>query len=157
MNRLSNANGQSVVEFVMILPILLIIMISVFGITKLCIRGELVDLATSRAARAGRFFDDQLVARELYAILTPEFSNRGWIEWSDGAGNVRLRNWDVGKLNVHEIFDSNLLPTASLIKKGNAVVPALVKDLSDDVLRGGDSPSPYCRDGEGYAICGYVQ
>lgn len=32
-------------------------------------------------------------------------------------------------------------------------IPALPPDLSNEILRGGDTPSPYCRASGGYRLC----
>lgn len=34
---------------------------------------------------------------------------------------------------------------------------ALPENLSNEVLRGGDTPSPYCNDGERYNLCGFPE
>lgn len=148
-------------EFALILPFILMLVLVAIGVAALCVRGEVLSFAASRAARVAKVYQEDLVALELYATLTPEFVNRVSLVWSDSDGAERIPNWDDGTASIYERVNGaasfGALGYGRVIKRMNPVRSSLVPALSNGVLQGGDAPSPYCVSDEGYTVCGYPE
>lgn len=146
--------GHLALEFSLVLPIFLLLVLAALDVALLAIHGEVASLASSRIARIAKVFQEDLSSRELYALLTPEFTGNTWIEWSypnSNPGSVSLKRF------VRSVTAIDGLGNRRRLERKSPVVPALVGGLSEGVLRGGDTPSPYCNGPRGYQVCGYPE
>ena len=151
---MKNARGSTVVEFTLILPIVILAIIASVALSLTGVRGIVAQLAAIRAARVATVFQDEFIDYELYAALSPAIY-RGSIFDIEGARLVS--NELPGRLAISAVPNSLLDFEGfgmNLIKRDAPIVPALPTNLSNATLRGGDSPSPYCRKGGGYSVCG---
>lgn len=151
--------GQSAVEFVLVLPFAMLLIFTAVGLSISCVRGIVAHLATTRAARAMAMYDEGLAAGEMLALVTPPLFQDGSFEQLARDGSGRMGNEEEGVLEAYAISGRLMglrsLTPADLVLRESPIVPALEAGLSDAVLRGGDTPSPYCRAGGGYGVCGY--
>ena len=143
-----NDRGVGAVELVLALPYVIILIFTVVGIAFLCARGEIAQLGAIRAARVAKVFKYEQTDNELLAMLTPQLFRGGSTQLSLIDLNGRLTA-TTRQRGLHA------LEYSGDIVRGSAFVPALNSGLSDRTLRGGDSPSPYCRDVGGYRVCGF--
>jgi len=161
LKTLHNRNGSSAIEFVLTLPFILLFTLATIGIAALCIRGEVIALAASRVARVAKVYQDELANVELYAMLTPEFVDGISVEWKAADGSIRTSNWNDGQVTIGGsamgVAAFGPLSSGRHIRRTSSTSSALVPSLSNDILQGGDTPSPYCREGEGYRVCGYSE
>ncbi|MBT3182302.1 MAG: pilus assembly protein [Deltaproteobacteria bacterium] len=156
MKRLKS-KGSTAVEMAMLMPFIVVLMLSIVGVSSLCVKGYLISLSAFRIARAEKVFQGSVATKgELYAMLTPDFSGGIDVDWFGTDGSKRVENWNFGRLRV-EVSPGGLpaIVSADRLTRYAPVAPALPKNLTDVALGGGDTPSPYCRDGTGYYVCGY--
>ena len=153
-----DSNGSTAVEMAMVMPFIALLILSTIGISSLCVRGNIVTLFAFRAARAEKVFQGDMAKGDLYAMLTPDFTGEIEVDWYESDGMKRMKNWNFGRARV-EIANATSPGNLSVVKlsRESPLTPALPKNLSNLVLNGGDTPSPYCRDGLGYSVCGYDQ
>lgn len=61
---------------------------------------------------------------------------------------------------VAAVYQKDYVENAAQIFVANKNLPeffALEPDLPEDALGGGDTPSPYCRGGKEYSVCGFPE
>ena len=151
-----DSNGSTAVELAAAMPLIALLMLSVVGISSLCVRGSITTLFASCAARAEKVFQGNMARAELYAMLTPDFTGEIDVDWHEPDGSKRIRNWNFGRARVKVIQTGlPILISADLLTRDSPTTPALPKNLSSAILSGGDTPSPYCRNDMGYYVCGY--
>jgi len=152
-------SGQAATEFALMLPIAAAVIIAVFAVALTGVRGIVAQLAAVRAARVAAVFQDDLVANELYASLDPSIFRSHSFDIKAEAGGMRASN------EIEAVLELNASSTAALansaasswFKRLAPLTPALPEDLRDTQLRGGDTPSPYCRAQGGYEACGWPE
>jgi hypothetical protein len=152
-----NNRGISAVEFTLVLPVAVLLIVAALGISLTGVRGIVTQHAAVRAARVASVFQDDLINAELYAALPPEVFRGGL---ADITGERLITNELPGVLELVAV-PSGVLDfeglRMSLLRRDAQVVPSLSRGLGDAVLKGGDTPSPYCRDDGGYSVCGYEE
>jgi hypothetical protein len=154
---MNNSKGTSAVEFTLVLPIAVLLIVAALGISLTGVRGIVTQLAAVRAARVASVFQDDLIDAELYAALPPVGFRGGLAEITgerlisnELPGTLELIALPSGALDLERL-------RMSLLRRDAQVTPALPRGLNEGVLRGGDTPSPYCRDEGGYSVCGYEE
>lgn len=154
---MTKSKGSSAVEFSLILPIAMLLIVASVALSLAGVRGIVAALASGRAARVASVFQDAFIGAELFAALPPELFRGGLFRIE---GERLISNELPGALSVgavgNGLFDSADLNMAAFRREA-PVVPALPRGLTDAELRGGDTPSPYCRTEGGYAVCGYPE
>jgi hypothetical protein len=154
---INNSKGASAVEFTLVLPIAVLLIAAALGISLTGVRGIVAQLAAVRAARVASVFQDDLIDAELYAALPPVGFRGGFAEIS---GERLITNELPGTLEVIAV-PSGVLDfeglRMSLHRRDARITPVLPRGLNEGALRGGDTPSPYCRDDGGYSVCGYEE
>lgn len=152
-----NNRGTSAVEFTLVLPIAALLIVAALGISLTGVRGIVAQLAAVRAARVATVFQDDLIDAELYAALPPTVFRGGLAEITgerlisnELPGTLELIAAPSGALDFEGL-------RMSLLRRDARITPALPRALPNSVLRGGDTPSPYCRDDGGYSVCGYEE
>lgn len=154
-----NQTGQVAVEFALATPVLALFVLTFLAISAMCIRGEVASLASIEAARAAGVYRQEAVANRLRSANHPQvLSNAMSLRFISSQGGERGRNWDD---SFAMVVDHNNRPYFGItnvkggIRRASPATSALIPDLSDGILNGGDSPSPYCRCMEGYCLCGF--
>jgi hypothetical protein len=139
------------------LPVAVLLIVAALGLSFTGVRGIVAQLAAIRAARVAGVFQDDLINAELYAALPPEAFRGGLAEIT---GERLVANELPGTLELVAV-PSGVLDfeglSMSLLRRDAPITPALPRGLPDAVLKGGDTPSPYCRDDGGYSVCGYEE
>ncbi|MFH1830383.1 MAG: TadE family protein [Pseudomonadota bacterium] len=144
-----NIGGSAAVEFTLILPFAALVLISVFAMSFLGIRGIVAQLASMQAARvASTFQEENLIQGQIYAALPPQLFRDGSFEIKGNEENAML---ELSAFSNSAL--SGISTSMSALKRTSPVTPALPPNLGNAVLQGGDTPSSYCRDGEGYNVC----
>ncbi|MFA4974038.1 MAG: hypothetical protein WC683_15615 [bacterium] len=153
-------SGQVASEFVLMLPISAGIIITVLGMALSGVRGVVAQASAMRGARVAAVFQDDFVDDELYASLDPAIFGSNSFQITAEAGGMRTSN------ELEGIFELHASPNAALTSgpmntswfmRASPVTPALPEGLHDAQLRGGDTPSPYCRSDGGYEACGWPE
>ncbi len=144
--RMKSRRGVGVVELALVLPIAIALIFTALGVAFLCARGEIVQLGAIRAARVAKVFKEDRVDEELLAMLNPQLFYGGSTEISSAGSGEKLTATARSRM-------FHMLEYGGNVVRESAIVPALSGGLSDRILTGGDSPSPYCRDEGGYSVC----
>jgi len=152
-------SGQAATEFALMLPIAAAIIISVFATALTGVRSIVAQHAAVRAARAAAVFQDSQISNELYASLDPSIFRANTFAIKAEAGVSRASNELEGVIELNASSNAALTRGAasSWFKRQSPVTPALPEGLNDAQLRGGDTPSPYCRVQGGYESCGWPE
>ncbi len=148
MKIMKDKRGSSAVEFTLILPLSALIIISVIAMSLHGVRGIVAQLAAMRAARvASTFQDDEFIQGEVLAALPPHIFRTGSFQFKGSENNAML------ELTAFSNSALSRIRGMSALKRVAPITPALPPNLGNAVLKGGDAPSPYCTDGEGYNVC----
>lgn len=139
--------GQAVVESTIVLPILIAMVVAVIAAALHGMRICIGQLAASEAARVGSMYEMRYMDDEASRVA-PKYLFSS-ISTNSIADSVKL------KLMPRPIINSSIEVGAHPIEGVAGIVSVLPPDLSDDILRTGDAPSPYCRSGGSYIRCGY--
>jgi len=144
------SGGQSATELALVLPVAVAMMAAVVEMALIGLRSISLQHAAFRAARVAEVYQEGYAPAELYAMLDPALFQASEISRPGGkAGDVLI-----GALS-RPIADLKTLVPGSVMFRSSPQGRSLPADLSDAVLRGGDTPSPYCVIDEGYGVCGY--
>jgi hypothetical protein len=142
--------GSLAVEFALILPLAALIIVSVIAMCLHGVRGIVAQLAATRAAGiASTFQQDGLIQGEIYAALPSNIFRAGSFEIKSAEENKPVLELSAFSNSAL----SGISPGMSMLKRTSPITPALPPNLGNAVLRGGDTPSPYCRKEGGYAVC----
>ncbi|MBN1283564.1 MAG: hypothetical protein JXA24_07330 [Proteobacteria bacterium] len=148
------------VEHALVLPAAVAIIVAVLGMAATGLRTVVAQHAAARAARVAAVFNDGLIGAELHASLAPSMFSAHSFDVIADAGGTRLSNEMEGILTLEAVSGAALSGGAagsrSVVRKSPAT-PALPEGLGERVLRGGDTPSPYCRTEGGYSACGWPE
>lgn len=143
-------SGQSAVEFALVLPFFFLLIFALLEAGLVGIRSVMATGVAHEAARTSALFEDPEEGGGAVAMLSPSLFRAGRISLdADAPGRVSV------EADARALFELTPLRPASRITRGVPWTGALRPGLSDALLRGGDTPSPYCREGEGYRACGY--
>lgn len=149
---LNSQRGQSATELALILPMAILLILVVVEMALVGVRSISAQHAAFRAARVAKVYQGEYSESELFAMLDPALFRSGAIDSSGNlAGGVLVRAYS------RPVAGLGPMAPASHIRRASPYAPALPAGFSDAVLRGGDAPSPYCRNGEEYGVCGYPQ
>ncbi len=139
--------GMQLVECALVLPFVLLLIALPGALALLGVRGELVALGAHRAARVDAVGQGAFARSELLAMLPPQlFSNAGV---RSATGSIAAEG------TLRPIVRTIVSERAPVLTRTSARRSALPDGLSNPILRGGDSPSPYCTAEGGYRLCGY--
>ena len=145
-------------EFALTLPFAMAMIVAVVALAVFGVRGIAAQLAAQRAARQAALFQENVVQAELDGSLSPTLFRGGAFEIAGVSSVARPSNADEGTMRIGTLSNAALGHAArgfGAVFRAAPVVPALPAGLSDRVLREGDTPSPYCRNEGGYAVCGF--
>lgn len=154
----NDQRGQAATEFALAIPILALFLLTFMAISAMCIRGEIASLAAAEAARAASVYQEGDVADALRYANPRILSNAMSLELVSTRGGGRAQNWEGALAAVVEQNGRPYFGITSVkggVRRTLPTASALTPDLSDEILSGGDSPSPYCRCMEGYCVCGF--
>ena len=140
-----------ITEFVLALPLVLLLILGVVETAFVGVRSIVAGHAAFRAARVAAVYQREYAGAELYAMLSPALFRGGWIDPDSPADEIRIG------VAANPLVRIRALDPALTIRRASPIAPALPDGLSDAVLRGGDVPSPYCREGARYRVCGYPE
>lgn len=144
--------GVAIAEFVLVLPFVTLLILLIFEFGLLGIRSIVVQHAAFRAARVAEVYQKDHASQEVASVLPPVLLRDGMADSFEDRSSVAV--------TASSRFLSNLfaLRPSFLIKRRAPLTFALPQGLSNTILRGGDTPSPYCgEEGEGYRVCGYPE
>jgi hypothetical protein len=150
--------GQMATEFVLTLPVAMALIVAVVAIAVFGVRGIAGQLAAQRAARAASLFQEDLAQVELDASLSTALFRDGAFEIAGVSNAARPSNAEEGTMRIGALSNAALGHAArgfGAVFRTAPIVPALPAGLGNSVLREGDTPSPYCRNEGGYAVCGF--
>lgn len=139
-------------EFVLVLPLLLALILCAVETAALGVRGIIAEHAAYRAARVAEVHQGEHAADEVVAMLHPVFFKGSATDvGGDGDDAVTV---DAAS---RPFIDLSALAPADVLRRRAPKSAALPDQLSDVVLQGGDTPSPYCRAEGSYRVCGYPE
>lgn len=144
--------GQSAAEFALVLPFALLLVLLVVEVALTGVRSVVATHAAYRSARVAEVYQAEHAEGELYAMLPPALF-RGGIVAPAAAGGEELAI----EAAARPVARLAPLTPAAVVRRSASRGRALPDDLPESALRGGDTPSPYCREGGGYRACGYPE
>jgi hypothetical protein len=144
--------GNVSVEFGFLLPMFVGAVISFACLAIMCIKGFVLSVAAFEASRDyGNFQDNPPLA--LYASLAPGFLRNLRVDRISSNVPSKPGVTDVG---VATARSSSGTPAGTfMISRSAPIAPAVSLESVDEMLNGGDTPSPYCLDGRNIRLCGY--
>lgn len=142
------AGGQATPEFALVLPFAVLLILAVIEAALLGVRGAVAEHTAMRAARIASVYQEELADGELLAMLKAPLFRGGWVESSDPQGvRILAEAYPLTRLRAFE--------PAMILRRKAPRADALPDGLSEAILRGGDTPAPYCKEGGNYNACDY--
>ncbi len=142
--------GNSIAEFAMVLPFAAMAVFTVVEASLMGFRSVAAQHGAFRAARVAEVYQGEFADAEFYAMLHPAVF-RGGISRPSEAGRDEMAVEALSR----PIARLRALSPAEMIRRVSPQGRALPAGLSNEILRGGDTPSPYCAAEGGYYACGY--
>ena len=144
--------GQSVAEFALVLPFALLMVAAVVETALVGVRSVVATHAAYRAPRVVEVHQPEHAAGELLAMLPPALFRGGSVApAADGGEGLAI------EAAARPAVRLSALAPATALRREAPQGKALPDDLPEATLRGGDTPSPYCREAGGYRACGYPE
>jgi len=128
--------GFAATETLLATVLFLGVFVAVLEVGMLCVRGELMSYATTRAARLASVYRNEYSYLEAGSILPT-------IDVHDLANdNVAVRELSTS-YKVFPITRVNVFRNIDEVESHARAIPTLPDDITDEMLRG-DNPLPYC-------------
>lgn len=141
--------GQSTIEFGIMLPFIAFAVLSIVCIGIACIKGEVLTVAAFESSEDLAVFLSVDSPSEHYASIAPGLTDDLRVEHRYLQG---ISNTSPGLSSASSSF---IVPSKRFdISRSSKIVPGIHSEISDEILRGGDTPSPFCKNGEVW-LCGY--
>lgn len=142
--------GQTIAEFVIVLPVAAFLILAVTEMAFMGIRSIIAQHAAYRAARVAGVYQGEFSETEVNTKL-PTILFYGGQVTDTNSEDIKVET--LSKM----LFSIRALDPALVIRRSSPRIFALPEGLNTTVLREGDTPSPYCRYDEGYESCDFPQ